>query len=73
MVASDWQTVTNADGGSYSFFTRPIQKPQLDDREYRLIKLDNGLTATVIHDPNAHKAAACLDVAIGHLHDPVSQ
>ena len=53
-------------------YTKPIQKSQQDDREYRLIRLDNGLQAMLVHDPTADKAAASLDVAIGHLHDPAS-
>jgi insulysin len=38
---------------------------------YRLIKLENGLHATVIHDAKPDKAAASLDLAVGHLLDPV--
>ncbi|THU96371.1 hypothetical protein K435DRAFT_664679, partial [Dendrothele bispora CBS 962.96] len=54
----------------YSQFVKPIQKSQQDDREYRIIKLDNGLEATLVHDLKADKAAASLDVAVGHLSDP---
>ena len=57
---------------SYWVFTKPIQKSQQDDREYRLIRLDNGLQAMLVHDAKADKAAASLDVAVGHLDDPVS-
>lgn len=57
---------------AYKAFTKSILKPPLDDREYRIIRLQNGLTATLVHDPTADKAAASLDVAVGHLHDPVS-
>jgi len=52
-------------------YSKPIQKSQQDDREYRLIQLDNGLQAMLVHDATADKAAASLDVAVGHLHDPV--
>jgi hypothetical protein len=52
-------------------YSKPIQKSQQDDREYRLIRLDNGLQAMLVHDATADKAAASLDVAVGHLHDPV--
>jgi hypothetical protein len=52
-------------------YSKPIQKSQQDDREYRLIRLDNGLQAMLVHDASADKAAASLDVAVGHLHDPV--
>jgi hypothetical protein len=52
-------------------YMKPIQKSQQDDREYRLIRLDNGLQAMLVHDAKADKAAASLDVAVGHLDDPV--
>jgi hypothetical protein len=57
---------------SHWVYTKPIQKSQQDDREYRLIRLDNGLQAMLVHDAKADRAAASLDVAVGHLHDPVS-
>jgi hypothetical protein len=57
---------------SYWVYTKQIQKSQQDDREYRLIRLDNGLQAMLVHDAKADKAAASLDIAVGHLHDPVS-
>jgi len=56
----------------YCVFTKPIQKSQQDDREYSLIRLDNGLQAMLVHDAKADVAAASLDVAVGHLHDPVN-
>lgn len=55
----------------YAFFSQPIHKPDNDDREYRLLRLENGLVAALVHDANADKAAACVDVAVGHLQDPV--
>ena len=58
---------------SFSTFRRPIRKSEQDEREYRLIKLDNGLEAMLVHDAKADKAAASLDVAVGHLWDPVSR
>lgn len=57
---------------AYSSFSKPIEKSPQDDREYRIIRLQNGLNATVVHDAKADKAAACLDVSVGHLADPVS-
>jgi len=41
-----------------------------DSRSYRAFTLDNGLTALVISDPNADKAAASLDVAVGNYASP---
>lgn len=71
---ADWRRVTPTQAGipSFSVFTKPIQKSPQDDREYRMIRLDNGLEAVLIHDGKADKAAASLDVAVGHLSDPVS-
>ncbi|KAG6814549.1 hypothetical protein H0H92_000076 [Tricholoma furcatifolium] len=67
---ADWLRVSSGPASPFSIFTKPIQKSEQDDREYRLIRLDNGLQATLIHDANADKAAASLDVAVGHLYDP---
>ncbi len=71
---SDWRRVTpsNPEIPPFSVFTKPIVKSQQDDREYRIIRLDNGLEATLVHDATADKAAASLDVTVGHLSDPVS-
>ncbi|KAF7778613.1 hypothetical protein Agabi119p4_2958 [Agaricus bisporus var. burnettii] len=68
----DWKCITPADSTipPYSMFTKSIQKSPRDEREYRVIQLDNGLKATLIHDPETDKAAASLDVAVGHLNDP---
>ena len=74
MTASDWSYVSPdaSDTPPYSLFTRPLEKPQVDDRQYSVIKLENGLTAMLVHDPCTDNAAASLDVAVGHLSDPVS-
>ncbi|KAH6918433.1 insulin-degrading enzyme [Coprinopsis sp. MPI-PUGE-AT-0042] len=68
---SDWRRVV-PDGPTPAFnvFTKPILISEQDERQYRLIRLDNGLQAILIHDDKADKAAASLDVAVGHLSDP---
>jgi insulysin len=53
-------------------FTKPIRKNDVDTRDYRLIKLENGLQALLIHDAEADKAAAAMDVGVGHMADPVN-
>lgn len=70
----DWVTRVGLDQKvpSYDVFNLPIEKYQADDRDYSIIRLKNGLEAMVIHDPKADKAAASMDVAVGHLSDPVS-
>ncbi|ESK88330.1 insulin-degrading enzyme [Moniliophthora roreri MCA 2997] len=68
----EWQRVNSAHESvpSYDLYQRTIQKPETDHREYRFLKLRNGLKVTVVHDPNATKAAVSLNVAVGHLSDP---
>ncbi|KAG6334740.1 hypothetical protein ID866_4358 [Astraeus odoratus] len=71
MSASDWVTIRQNDlTPPYQLFTRPLEKSQVDDRQYSIIKLENGLTAMLVHDPQTENAAASLDVAVGHLSDP---
>jgi hypothetical protein len=72
-MASEWRRVEPL--GSippFFIFGKPIQKSEQDDRDYRIIKLENGLHATLVHDPQTDSAAASLDVSVGHLSDPVS-
>lgn len=71
-IAGEWCPVVKPGVPAYKIFTRPIRKSEQDDREYRVIKLENGLEATLVRDAAADKAAASLDVAVGHLSDPVS-
>ena len=39
-------------------------------RTYRLVRLDNGLEAFLIHDPATQKSAASMSVAVGSLQNP---
>jgi hypothetical protein len=41
-----------------------IIRPRIDDWSYRAITLQNGLTALLVSDPEADKAAASMDVRI---------
>jgi insulysin len=47
-----------------------IIKPDTDDRNYRMIKLSNGLIALLINDNSTDKSAAALDVNVGSYNDP---
>lgn len=59
--------------GSYWVFTaHDLEKPDNDERQYRLIRLPNQLEALLIQDSNTDKASAALDVHVGNLSDPVS-
>jgi hypothetical protein len=71
---ADWNTISpSANLPGYAVYGREIKKPEVDDRDYRCIKLENGLEVLLVHDANTDKSAASLDVEVGHLHDPVSQ
>ncbi len=47
-----------------------IVKSPNDDRDYRLLRLDNGLEALLISDPATDSAAAALNVGAGSSSDP---
>lgn len=49
--------------------TDSLEKPSLDDRDYRVIRLDNELEALLVHDPDTDKASAALDVNVGNFSD----
>ncbi|TYJ55081.1 hypothetical protein B9479_004218 [Cryptococcus floricola] len=44
--------------------------PPTEDRAHKYLTLDNGLEVIVVSDPKADKAAASMDVGVGHLSDP---
>lgn len=71
VTPSDWISISSQNG-HYQQFNKPIIKSEQDDRDYRIIILDNGMQVTLVHDAKADKAAASLDVAVGHLYDPVT-
>ncbi|KAK9711990.1 metalloprotease, partial [Basidiobolus ranarum] len=54
----------------YKILANKIEKSDTDDRSYRMIELDNGLKAMLIHDPETDHGSAALDVHVGHLSDP---
>eukprot|EP01125_Pyxidicula_operculata_P014818 TRINITY_DN4988_c0_g1_i1.p1 TRINITY_DN4988_c0_g1~~TRINITY_DN4988_c0_g1_i1.p1 ORF type:complete len:953 (-),score=186.42 TRINITY_DN4988_c0_g1_i1:40-2898(-) len=47
-----------------------IVKPQNDKRLYKSIVLGNDLQCLLVHDAETEKAAASLDVRVGHFSDP---
>jgi insulysin len=67
----DWARVERPGTTPHLIYTKPLLKSEKDDRDYRIIRLENGLQATLVHDGKADKAAGSLDVAVGHLYDPV--
>jgi len=48
-----------------------ILKSKLDDREYRYLKLPNGIRCVLVRDADVEKSAACMFVATGSLCDPI--
>jgi hypothetical protein len=49
--------------------TEDLQKPELDDRSYRVIRLPNKLEALLVHDPDTDKASAAVNVNVGNFSD----
>jgi insulysin len=56
--------------GQVEILASALEKPLLDTREYRVIKLPNDLEALLIHDADSDKAAAAMDVNVGSFSDP---
>jgi insulysin len=46
-----------------------MERPALDNRSYRVVKLQNELEALLIHDPETDKASGALDVNVGSFSD----
>lgn len=49
--------------------TDQLEKPELDDRSYRVIRLPNKLEALLVHDPDTDKASASANVNVGNFSD----
>lgn len=56
--------------GSIERVTEHLEKPELDDRSYRVIRLPNKLEALLVHDPDTDKASASVNVNVGNFNDP---
>lgn len=56
----------------YSISNVEIHKSPLDDRNYQYIRLEqNRLHVLLVQDSTTDKAAASMDVKVGHISDPV--
>jgi insulysin len=51
--------------------TEDLQRPELDDRTYRVIRLPNKLEALLVHDPDTDKASASVNVNVGNFSDDI--
>jgi insulysin len=49
--------------------TDTLEKPLLDDRSYRIIRLKNQLEALLVPDPDSDKASASVNVQVGNFSD----
>ena len=49
--------------------TDDLERPALDDRSYRVIKLRNQLEVLLIHDAETDKASGALDANVGSFCD----
>jgi hypothetical protein len=47
-----------------------LEKPVIDNRSYRVIRLSNKLEALLVHDPDTDKASASMNVGVGNFSDP---
>jgi len=50
-----------------------IQTPDLASQKTRKLRLDNGLEALLISDPNTHQSGAALSVNVGSWEDPIDR
>lgn len=55
--------------GSIERIAESLEKPELDDRSYRVIRLPNKLEALLVHDPDTDKASAAVNVNVGNFSD----
>ena len=49
--------------------TDQLEKPSLDDRTYRVVRLLNKLEVLLVHDAETDKASASMDVNVGAFSD----
>lgn len=53
-----------------AYETTDILKPKLDKSNYRYLVLSNGLRVMLVSDKNCPRAACCLCLPVGHVHNP---
>lgn len=55
--------------GNVRRVTDTLEKPETDDRHYRVVELPNRLEVLLVHDANTDKASASLNVNVGNFAD----
>ncbi|KAJ2402603.1 metalloprotease, partial [Coemansia sp. RSA 2531] len=73
---ADWETnfeskLTVESSLPYKEYSGLIEKSGNDQRQYRLVRLPNNLTALCVQDAEAKEAAASLSVNVGSGANPV--
>ena len=71
-ILSCWIPAVSAEQG-WQPVSETIQKSERDTRQYKAIKLDNGMTVLLVSDDLASKSLAALALPVGSLEDPDSQ
>lgn len=67
-AADWWQPAPLADGGEIA-----VNRSPADDRQYRYLKLGNGLQVVLVSDAASDKSAAALSVGVGSFDNPVER
>jgi insulysin len=62
----NWQYTMSTPPAGIERMPDDLDKPLLDDRSYRVIKLSNRLEALLIHDNVTDKASAAMDIAFNN-------
>lgn len=63
---------TDYAAGSSSLSSGPVSSPN-DDKDYRYLRLENGMQVLLVSDPDTEKAAASLDVYVGSASNPADR
>ncbi|KAJ8100603.1 Metalloenzyme, LuxS/M16 peptidase-like protein [Lipomyces tetrasporus] len=75
-ITKMFQTPLSSGGGlvpesqAFEVVATNLERPEIDNRSYRVIRLANELEALLIHDPDTDKSSAALDVRVGSFSDP---
>lgn len=63
------ETGNHSRPGGVERLASKLEKPLLDNRTYRVIRLPNQLEVLIIHDADTDKASAAMDVNVGSFSD----
>ena len=72
LAAGCSQPVTETSTSKNAVAGKVIKSPN-DERQYRVVTLDNNIEIMLVSDPNTDKSATALSVGVGLLQDPEAQ